>query len=224
MDISDLNRFAQQQQQQQQSRQEEKIPKDGYTFEVQRSGSVLQRDKSYAFRAANFEDMAIWCQHISEVATQSPDATLRPVFIGAGMQSTGALASNNTTATSVEQYQEVDRRPESPPQMQKVAKSSGGGIRLSIDSYHLPQGESNSQPMSPEVEVNKRLEVPVQQAQLQESTPPPSPVKKEEQNYSTEDVVVFEERRVSEDSSDSFHSFIYEAVERPKLYAPQLNI
>lgn len=217
MDISDLNRFAQQQ-----DLQEGKISKDGYTFEVQRSGSVLQRDKSYAFRANNFEDMAVWCQHISEVATQSPEATLRPVFI-AGMQSTGALASSNSTTTSVEQYQEPDRRPESPPQPQKVVKSGGGSIRLSIDSYHLPQEGSNSQPLSPEVEINKRPDVPVHQAQLQESTPPPSPIKNEEQNYSTEGIP-FEERRVSEDSSGSFHSFIYETVERPKLYAPQLNI
>lgn len=49
--------------------------KDGHnnTFEIQRSGSVLQRDKSYVFRTFSPEDMAIWCKLFSNVtASRSP--------------------------------------------------------------------------------------------------------------------------------------------------------
>ena len=74
MDISDLNHFPE---------QEKKAPKEGFTFEIQRSGSVLQRDKSYVFRAESFDDMAVWCRFTSELATQSPQAMLlnEPMYI-----------------------------------------------------------------------------------------------------------------------------------------------
>ncbi|KAG2211659.1 hypothetical protein INT47_008756 [Mucor saturninus] len=47
---------------------------DNNTFEIQRSGSVLQRDKSYVFRAVNSEEMEIWCKLVSDVAASKPQS------------------------------------------------------------------------------------------------------------------------------------------------------
>lgn len=41
-------------------------------FEIQRSGSVLQRDKSYVFRAFSPEEIGIWCKLISDIAASTP--------------------------------------------------------------------------------------------------------------------------------------------------------
>ncbi|KAI8638948.1 hypothetical protein BD408DRAFT_280501 [Parasitella parasitica] len=41
-----------------------------YSFEIQRSGSVLQRDKSYMFRTVSLLDMAKWCKLLGDVATR----------------------------------------------------------------------------------------------------------------------------------------------------------
>jgi hypothetical protein len=56
------------------------VVKDGFTFEIQRSGSVLQRDKSYGFRTNNFDDMVTWCKLFSEVASQVLDFMPQNIF------------------------------------------------------------------------------------------------------------------------------------------------
>ncbi|KAI8889427.1 hypothetical protein K501DRAFT_282321 [Backusella circina FSU 941] len=48
------------------------VPKEGFTFEIQRPGSVLQRDKSYVFRTFNLESLIVWCSLLSDVASQNP--------------------------------------------------------------------------------------------------------------------------------------------------------
>lgn len=41
-------------------------------FEIQRSGSVLQRDKSYVFRTSSSEEMATWCKLLSGYTLRTP--------------------------------------------------------------------------------------------------------------------------------------------------------
>lgn len=51
---------------------------NSYSFEIQRSGSVLQRDKSYVFRTFSLAEMVVWCKLLSDVATRPSDATFQP--------------------------------------------------------------------------------------------------------------------------------------------------
>jgi hypothetical protein len=48
------------------------VPKEGFSFEIQRPGSVLQRDKSYVFRTFNIESFVAWTSLLSDVASQNP--------------------------------------------------------------------------------------------------------------------------------------------------------
>ncbi|KAL9553413.1 hypothetical protein MBANPS3_003298 [Mucor bainieri] len=69
MDISHLNLTT---------LQAEPEKSSSYAFEIQRSGSVLQRDKSYVFRTSSLAEMVVWCKLLSDVATRPLDAVLQP--------------------------------------------------------------------------------------------------------------------------------------------------
>lgn len=55
---------------------QKKTSRDYYTFEIQRTGSVLQRDKSYSFRLSSLEEMIVWCKFLQNVATRPYDTLL----------------------------------------------------------------------------------------------------------------------------------------------------
>lgn len=69
MDISHLNLTT---------LQSEPDKSSNYSFEIQRSGSVLQRDKSYVFRTFSLAEMVVWCRLLSDIATGTIDSVLRP--------------------------------------------------------------------------------------------------------------------------------------------------
>lgn len=69
MDISHLNLTT---------LQSEPDKSNNYSFEIQRSGSVLQRDKSYVFRTFSLAEMVVWCKLLSDIATRPIDSVLQP--------------------------------------------------------------------------------------------------------------------------------------------------
>lgn len=69
MDISHLNLST---------LQAEPDKSSNYSFEIQRSGSVLQRDKSYVFRTFSLAEMVVWCKLLSDIATRTTDSVLQP--------------------------------------------------------------------------------------------------------------------------------------------------
>ncbi|OBZ81447.1 Phosphatidylinositol 4,5-bisphosphate-binding protein SLM2 [Choanephora cucurbitarum] len=48
-----------------------------YSFEIQRCGSVLHRDKSSVFRTSHLDDIVTWCRLLNQVANRSPDTIVR---------------------------------------------------------------------------------------------------------------------------------------------------
>jgi hypothetical protein len=66
VDISQLNLYEQTQPK----------PSGHYSFEIQRPGSILQRDKSFVFRTFRIEDMVIWTKLLIDVAVRPLDAIL----------------------------------------------------------------------------------------------------------------------------------------------------
>ncbi|KAI8339319.1 hypothetical protein BD560DRAFT_412675 [Blakeslea trispora] len=48
-----------------------------YSFEIQRCGSVLHRDKSYVFRTSHLKDMITWCRLLNQVANRSPGSIVK---------------------------------------------------------------------------------------------------------------------------------------------------
>jgi hypothetical protein len=67
IDITNLN----------QKKLEAQKKQDYYTFEIQRIGSVLQRDKSFSFRLSTLEEMVVWCKFLQNVATRPYDTLLQ---------------------------------------------------------------------------------------------------------------------------------------------------
>lgn len=122
--------------------EERKAPKDGFTFEIQRPGSVLQRDKSYVFRAINFDDMATWCRLFSEIATQPPEFMLQNIFQSTQLQN--ATTSKNSLPLSID----VSHPQQQLQDIQKQAKSTV-----------QPQQPESTPPPSPIQKLEKRKSI-----------------------------------------------------------------
>jgi hypothetical protein len=132
-----------QQEEQQQKQQQKKKNEGGYTFEIQRPGSVLQRDKSYVFRALSLEDMVIWVKLITEVATRTPETipkslpAARPTLKMSSSNAITTAASSDSlslSSDSLKQQQEQQRRQESTPPPSPVDLRENRKSLLSVTS------------------------------------------------------------------------------------------
>lgn len=106
MDISHLNLTT---------LQAEPDKSSNYSFEIQRSGSVLQRDKSYVFRTSSLAEMVVWCKLLSDVATRPLDAVLQPRQQYTSRPST-AMSGHSSARSSVL----ISHQPMSPIQHQET--------------------------------------------------------------------------------------------------------
>lgn len=88
VDITNIN-----QQKMETTKQQKK--RDYYTFEIQRNGSVLQRDKSYLFRLSSLEEMVVWCKLLQNVETRPYDTLLHEKIVDVDHSTRNSVDAKN---------------------------------------------------------------------------------------------------------------------------------
>ncbi|GAN06450.1 fragile histidine triad protein [Mucor ambiguus] len=148
MDISHLNLTT---------LQAEPEKSSNYSFEIQRSGSVLQRDKSYVFRTSSLAEMVVWSKLLSDVATRPLDTVLlprqllqytsRPPTVMSGLSSARSSMLISPRPMSTAQHQETTPPP-SP--VQQLSESLQSKIdRMSAVTNDIPPFAMQQPTVSP---------------------------------------------------------------------------
>ncbi|KAL7310243.1 hypothetical protein PS15m_009765 [Mucor circinelloides] len=145
MDISHLNLTT---------LQAEPDKSSNYSFEIQRSGSVLQRDKSYVFRTSSLAEMVVWCKLLSDVATRPLDSVLQPRQTPQYIRPLTAMSDHSSARSSVlisqqtsPQHQETTPPPSPIQQLPESLQSKIN--RMSVVASDIPQFAMQQPTVSP---------------------------------------------------------------------------
>lgn len=125
-----------------------------YSFEIQRSGSVLQRDKSYVFRTSSLAEMVVWCKLLSDVATRPLDSVLQPRQAPHYIRPPTAMSDHSSARSSVlisqqtsPQHQETTPPPSPIQQLPESLQSKIN--RMSAVASDIPQFAMQQSTASP---------------------------------------------------------------------------
>lgn len=126
-------------------------PSDHFSFEIQRPGSALQRDKLFSFRAFSLEEMVTWSRLLIEIATRPLYTVLQPRYnILMTEPLPHSLAGNNTRSSSESaspsEKQQVQTKLQVQTQEQVTTPPPSPTEKIMADSTHLPVNDYDIRP------------------------------------------------------------------------------